>query len=150
MFWTCSLLPGLGWHNSDHALWSVYDEYLPIDWQHTVPDTATYSIGFALAGACSDNQQAYQSQDAHKELIKKQVIFSTLTAVLLVILFFAASIPSVNGCGTLSADYIPCNYTGRLQWNLQNGLWITLLIIWIIANVVYVSLARARRMRKVS
>jgi hypothetical protein len=78
---------------------------------------------------------------------KKQFIFAFVLGILLFTFQLIVVIPSNSECGTSGLDMIPCTYHARLIWDLKNGFWITLTIIWIISNIVYFALLRRKAIR---
>jgi hypothetical protein len=58
--------------------------------------------------------------------------------------FFIANIPSHPECGTAGIDYMPCEYWSRVNWSIQNGFWIPVLIIGLFAFTISLLIVKHR------
>lgn len=76
----------------------------------------------------------------------KIILFGVLTGLSFVLVELLLAIPSHSECGTNAAvDVGPCAYVDRLSWALNDGSWILPLILWIVANIVFISVATQPR-----
>lgn len=67
--------------------------------------------------------------------MKNVIRFGIVTMVVIVAVFILIALPSHVDCGKIGYDYIPCDYAGRVNWELQNGVWMTLLFIGLVLNI---------------
>lgn len=63
--------------------------------------------------------------------------FSTILLFVLVIVELAVTMPSHKDCGTVAIDMMLCGYIDRLGWNLRNGSWLPLFIVWLLASIFF-------------
>jgi len=74
----------------------------------------------------------------------KIALFSTITGLFFIVVELLLSLLSSPGCGTNLVDHIPCAYTDRLLWNLEYGSWIVSAVIWIMVNIIFITVVTQR------
>ena len=72
-------------------------------------------------------------------------IFGLLSLVFVVAIELVLDLPSSSECGTAGIDFMPCDYWGRVHWSLNQGSWITLLLLWATLNVIFFLVIRQKQ-----
>lgn len=85
----------------------------------------------------------------------KTILFSITSGISVILFELLMALPSHPECGTAGIDYMPCAYSDRLIWYLNGGSWAIPLILWIIANAIFISVTKNaiktdRRLKKSS
>ena len=56
--------------------------------------------------------------------IRTMILVVTVALILAVAAELLLAIPSRSECGTPVIDMMPCQYSGRVTWHLQQGSWL--------------------------